>query len=173
MVVLSFHVSPQALDQKLFKARGCVLSAIWRERLADEHRLLSCSDISIYRNVSYDLFDMTWLLNMKLSLISLTMEMSCVLGFLFLHKHHNQEANWGGKDFFQLILPHCCSSPKEGRTWTQVGHGWCRSHGGMLLTGLIPLVYLACSLIETRLPAQRDGPTHNAPPPITNWESAL
>ena len=25
-----------------------------------------------------------------------------VLGFLFLHKHHDQEANWGGKGLFGL-----------------------------------------------------------------------
>jgi hypothetical protein len=32
---------------------------------------------------------------------------------------------------------------------------WCRSHGGMFFTGLLPLACSACSLIEPRLPAQR------------------
>jgi hypothetical protein len=32
---------------------------------------------------------------------------------------------------------------------------WCRGHGGMFFTGLLPLACSACSLIEPRLPAQR------------------
>jgi hypothetical protein len=32
---------------------------------------------------------------------------------------------------------------------------WCRGHGGMFFTGLLPLARSACSLIEPRLPAQR------------------
>jgi hypothetical protein len=42
--------------------------------------------------------------------------------------------------------------------WNSSGSGsrsWCRGHGGMLLTGLLPLACSACSLIEPRLPAQR------------------
>jgi hypothetical protein len=33
-------------------------------------------------------------------------------GFLFLHKHHDQEAV-GRKRLIQLILPYCCSSPRK------------------------------------------------------------
>jgi hypothetical protein len=32
---------------------------------------------------------------------------------------------------------------------------WCRGHGGMFFTGLLPLACSACFLIEPRLPAQR------------------
>jgi hypothetical protein len=40
------------------------------------------------------------------------------------------------------------SSRSESRSW-------CRGHGGMFLTGLLPLACSACSLIEPRLLAQR------------------
>jgi hypothetical protein len=40
---------------------------------------------------------------------------------VFLHKHHDQEASWGGKDLFSLHLTNCSSSPKEVRTGTQAG----------------------------------------------------
>ena len=46
---------------------------------------------------------------------------SLVLGFLFLHKNIMTKKQVGKKGFIQLILPHCCSSPKEGRTGTQAG----------------------------------------------------
>ena len=44
-------------------------------------------------------------------------------------------------------------SLKAGRTGTQTGQepgskSWCRSHERMLLTGLLPLAWSACSLIE-------------------------
>jgi hypothetical protein len=40
--------------------------------------------------------------------------------------------------------------------WSMSGNrSWCRSHGGMFFTGLLPLACSACSLIEPRLPAQR------------------
>jgi len=42
-------------------------------------------------------------------------------GFLFLNKHHDQEASLGRKGFIQLTFPHCCSPPKEVRTGTQAG----------------------------------------------------
>jgi hypothetical protein len=44
-----------------------------------------------------------------------------VLGFLFLHKHHDLRSKLGRKGFTQLKLPYCCSSPKEVRTGTQAG----------------------------------------------------
>ena len=75
----------------------------------------------------------------------------------------------GRKGFIQLILPHCCSSPKEVRTGTQSSRSgsrsWCRGHGRMLLTGLLPLACSACSLIEPRLPAQRWHHPQGAFPP--------
>jgi hypothetical protein len=61
----------------------------------------------------------------------------------------------GRKGFIQLTLPHCCSLPKEVRPGTHTGQELggrcgCRSHGGMLLTGLLPLVCSACFLIDPR-----------------------
>jgi hypothetical protein len=61
----------------------------------------------------------------------------------------------GRKGLIQLTLPHRCSSPKEGRTGTHTGQelegrSWCRGHGGVLLTGLLPLACSACFLIEPR-----------------------
>ena len=45
---------------------------------------------------------------------------SKTLEFVFLHKHHDQEASWGGKVFlFHLTLPHYCPSPQKVRTGTQ------------------------------------------------------
>jgi hypothetical protein len=44
-----------------------------------------------------------------------------------------------------------------GQDWNSSRSGsrsWCRGHGGMLLTGLLPLSCPACFLIEPRLPAQ-------------------
>jgi hypothetical protein len=41
---------------------------------------------------------------------------------------------------------------------------WCRGHGGMLLTGLLPLACSACFLIEPKKDYQpRDGTTYNEP----------
>jgi hypothetical protein len=54
---------------------------------------------------------------------------------------------------------------KEVRTGTQAGQEACRGHGGMLLTGLLPLACSACSLIEPRLPAQRWSHSQGNLPP--------
>jgi hypothetical protein len=61
----------------------------------------------------------------------------------------------GKKGFIQLTLPHWCSSPKEVRTGTHTGQelggrSWGRGHGGMLLTGLLPLACSICFLIEPK-----------------------
>jgi hypothetical protein len=50
------------------------------------------------------------------------------------------------------------SSRSESRSW-------CRGHGGMFFTGLLPLACSACSLIEPRLPAQRWSHPQGAVPP--------
>jgi hypothetical protein len=44
-----------------------------------------------------------------------------VLEFLFLHKTSRPRIKLERKAFIQLILPCCCSSPKEVRTGTQAG----------------------------------------------------
>jgi hypothetical protein len=63
----------------------------------------------------------------------------------------------GRKGFIQHTLPYCCSSPRS-QDWNSSRSGsrsWCRGHGGMFFTGLLPLACSACFLIEPRLPAQR------------------
>jgi hypothetical protein len=57
---------------------------------------------------------------------------------------------------------------KGSQDWNSSWSGsrsWCRGHGGMLLTGLLPLACSACSLIEPRLPAQRWSHPQGAFPP--------
>lgn len=41
------------------------------------------------------------------------------------------------------------------------GRSWCRGHGGVLLTGLLPMACLTCFLIEPRTTSTGDGKTHN------------
>ena len=51
---------------------------------------------------------------------------------------------------------------------------WCRGHGGMFFTGLLPLAYSACSLIESKTTSPEMVPPTRGPSPlITNWENAL
>jgi hypothetical protein len=57
---------------------------------------------------------------------------------------------------------------KGSEDWNSSRSGsrsWCRGHGGMFFTGLPPLAYSACSLIELRLPAQRWSHPQGAFPP--------
>jgi hypothetical protein len=57
---------------------------------------------------------------------------------------------------------------KGSQDWNSNRSGsrsWCRGHGGMLLTGLLPLACSACSLIEPRLPAQGWSHPQGALPP--------
>jgi hypothetical protein len=57
---------------------------------------------------------------------------------------------------------------KGSQDWNSSRSGsrsWCRDHGGMFLTGLLPLACSACSLIELRLPAQRWSHPQGAFPP--------
>jgi hypothetical protein len=59
------------------------------------------------------------------------------------------------------------SSRSESRSW-------CRGHGGMLLTGLLPLACSACCLIESKTTSLGMAPsTRGRPPLITNWENTL
>jgi hypothetical protein len=86
-------------------------------------------------------------------------------------------SKFGRKGLIQLTLPHCCSSPKEVRAGTQAGQGAGadgRGHGGMLLTGLLPLACSACFLIETKTTSPGMAPYAMGPSPlITNRENAL
>jgi hypothetical protein len=66
---------------------------------------------------------------------------------------------------------------KGGQDWNSSRSGsrsWCRGHGGMLLTSLLPLAFSICSFSNPGLPAQRwYHPQGTLPPLITNWENAL
>jgi hypothetical protein len=51
---------------------------------------------------------------------------------------------------------------------------WCRSHGGMFFTALLPLACSAYSLIEPKTTSpEMVPPTRGLSPLITNWEDAL
>jgi hypothetical protein len=47
------------------------------------------------------------------------------------------------------------------------GRSWCRGHGGMFLTGLLPLAFSACFLIEPKITSPRMAP-HTMGPPSFN-----
>ena len=52
---------------------------------------------------------------------------------------------------------------KGSQDWNSSRSGsriWCRGHGGMFFTGLLPLPCSACSLKEPQDYQPRDGPTH-------------
>jgi hypothetical protein len=77
----------------------------------------------------------------------------CLSKFLlFLNKHHDQDASWGGKGLFSLHF-HTAVHHQGSQDWNSSRSGsrsWCRGHGGMFLTGLLPLTCSACFLIEPK-----------------------
>jgi hypothetical protein len=97
-------------------------------------------------------------------------------GFYSWAKHHDQEASWGEKGFFQLTLPNCCSSSmKSGlefkqvrkeemmqRPWRDVPH-WLASPGLLSLLSYKTQEYTSPEMVP---------PTRGPPPFITNWENA-
>jgi hypothetical protein len=95
--------------------------------------------------------------------------------FLFLHKHHDQEASWG-ETGFSAYTSTLCSSPKEVRTGMQAGKeagadteamGW--GVGGLegdgtywpASTGLLSLLSY-----RTQDYKSRNGTTHMEPFPL-------
>ena len=63
-----------------------------------------------------------------------------------------QEASWGGKGLFGLHF-HAAVHHQGSQDWNSSRSGsrsWCRGHGGMWLTGLLPLACSACFLIEPK-----------------------
>jgi hypothetical protein len=77
----------------------------------------------------------------------------------------------GRKGFIQLTFPCCCSSPrKSGLELKQVRkQELSRGHGGMFITGLLPLACSAFSLIETKTTSpEMVPPTRGLSPLITN-----
>ena len=98
--------------------------------------------------------------------------MTCLSqGFYYCIKHHDYETNWGGKRLFSLHF-HITVHHQGSQDWNSSRSGsrrWCRSHGGMFLTGLFPLACSTCSLIEPKIPAQRwNHPQGDLSPLITN-----
>jgi hypothetical protein len=85
----------------------------------------------------------------------------------------------GMKEFIHLTFTHCCSSSNEVRTGIHTGQepggrNWCRGHGGMLLTGLLPLACSACSFIEPKTTSPGMKPPKMGPPLlINNQENVL
>jgi hypothetical protein len=65
---------------------------------------------------------------------------------------------------------------KGSQEWNSSRSGsrsWRRGHGGMFFTGLLPLAYSACSLIEPKTTSPGMAPPTMSPPHlITNWENA-
>jgi hypothetical protein len=93
---------------------------------------------------------------------------SVLVRFLFLHKHHDQEASWGGKGLFGLHFHTACSSPrKSGLELKQV-----RKQDPMQRPWRDVLYWLASpgllSLLSYRTQdyQPRDGPTHKGPFPL-------
>jgi hypothetical protein len=69
-------------------------------------------------------------------------------------QHHDQ-SNLGKKGFIQFTLPQYSSLSKKVGTETEAeqkpgGRSWGRSHGHVVLTGLLPMACSDCLLIETR-----------------------
>jgi hypothetical protein len=89
--------------------------------------------------------------------------MYIVLRFLFLHKHHDQEASWGGKDLFRLLFHIAVHHQRKSelelkqvrkqelmqRPWRDVTY-WIAS------PGLLSLLFY-----RTQDYQPRDGTTHN------------
>jgi hypothetical protein len=131
-----------------FKGSGS-FSGIWRKA----HK---CSIYSHW-------YTYTWIENIKNHILSKSNQLKGTAPFL-VRVSIPAQTSWprnklGRKGFIQLILPHCCWSPKEVRAGTQAGQelggrSWCRGHGGMFLTGLLLLTCSACFLIEPKAIAQ-------------------
>jgi hypothetical protein len=82
----------------------------------------------------------------------------------------------GGKGLFGLHF-HNAVHPQGSQDWNSSRSGsrsWCRGHGGMLFTGLLPLACSACSHIEPKTTSPgMVPPSRGLSPLITNWENAL
>jgi hypothetical protein len=116
---------------------------------------------------------------------SLIMRRSCLAcclsqGLCSYTKHHDQEASWRWKGLFSLHSHITVHHQRKVRIATHTGQelegrSWCRGHGGVLLTGLLPLAWLSLLPYSMQNYQPRDGTTHKdaLPPLITNWENAL
>ena len=94
--------------------------------------------------------------------VCLTAELSLQpqLRFLFLHKHHDQEAFgeervYSAYTFTLLFITKGCQDWNSSRSGSR---SWCRGHGEMLLTGLLSLLSY-----RTQDYQLRDGTPYNWP----------
>jgi hypothetical protein len=96
---------------------------------------------------------------------SLKLPLTSDLGFLFLHKHHDQEAGGGGKSLFSFHFHlFSCSSPKEVRTGTQAGQeagADAEAMEGCSLLACFP--WLAQFSYRTQDHQPRDGTNYKGP----------
>jgi hypothetical protein len=89
-------------------------------------------------------------------------------------KHQNQKASWRVKGLFSLhfhIAVHQLNKVKTGSLAgvEPVAHELTQSHREVLLTGLVPMTYLACFLVETRTTSPQMAP----PTVVHSLENAL
>jgi hypothetical protein len=92
---------------------------------------------------------------------------SCLRVSVAVMRHHDGKSNSGRKGFIWLILLHHSSSSKEIRAGIHTGlepggRSCCRSHGRVLLSGLLNLLSY-----RTQNYQPKNGTTHNelGPPP--------
>jgi hypothetical protein len=96
--------------------------------------------------------------------------------FLFLNKHHDQEASWGGKDLFSLYFHTAVHHhSKSGLELKQVRKQELMQRPRWDVTFWIASPGCsACFFIEPRTTSPGMAPSTMGPSPlITNWENAL
>jgi hypothetical protein len=72
-------------------------------------------------------------------------------GFLFLDKKIMIKKQVEEERVYLACISTVLFITKGCQYWNSRGiRSWCRAHGGMLLTGLLPLAFSACSLIEPK-----------------------
>jgi hypothetical protein len=84
-------------------------------------------------------------------------------GFYSCTKHHGEERVYSAYTSTLLLIT------KGSQDWNSSRSGsrsWCRGHGGMFLTGLLPLARSACSSIEPRTTSPGMAPLTMGPPPL-------
>ena len=88
--------------------------------------------------------------------------------FLFLHKHHDQETSWGGKNLFSLHFHTAVHhNGSQDRNSSRSGsRSLSRGHGGMFLYWLASPGLLSLLSYRTQVYQPRDGPTHKQPFPL-------
>jgi hypothetical protein len=83
--------------------------------------------------------------------------------------------SWGWKRLFGLHF-HTAVHHQGSQDWNSSrseSRSWYKSHGGIFLTGLLPLACSACSLIEPKTTSpEMVPPTRDLFPLLTNWENA-